>query len=82
MSGCRAKGLTDREPGGQLDPPGPVVCVYEALPHVQQGVGVQSESRNVVDQHDPHTKLLPATVRQNRVDVGCSANRQLALCSL
>ena len=44
----------------------------EALPHVQQGVGVECEGCNVVDEHDVHTEALPAGIWQNGVYIGCS----------
>ena len=72
--------LTDGEPGGQLDVPGAVVCLDQALPHVQQRVGVQSECRYVVNQHDVHAQALPAAVGQDRVHIGCKSHRAGITC--
>ena len=56
------RGLAYWEPGGKLHVPGAVVSLDQALPHVQQRVGVQSEGGRVVDEHNVHTEALPATV--------------------
>ena len=58
-------GLTDGESGRQLDVPGAVVRPDQALPHVQQGVGVQSECCYVVNQHYVHAEALPPAVGQD-----------------
>lgn len=44
------------------------------FPHIQQGIGVQCEGADVVEQHDPHGERLPAAVGQHRIDIGCIAS--------